>query len=196
MCDYGEFVPEALKESHNRYYRALGTKLDLYEEYNATLPLLIDGSHAFLESYSYSRILLKLNDYDVKDTYMLKEQLYPAHLCWYYRKHSPWKHRLDHGLVMFVEAGLVQHWIQEKTNQLLGRGWQREERETHQDSPLSLKPLQAPFFILLIVLILSVLTFLAEIILHKLKEGSECITSLAFSYNLWKLRHSDSRKIH
>ena len=48
----------------------------------------------------------------VSETYMLKEQLYPAHLCWYYRKHSPWKHRLDRGLVRLVEAGLVQHWIQ------------------------------------------------------------------------------------
>ncbi|KAK8378625.1 hypothetical protein O3P69_009371 [Scylla paramamosain] len=112
MCDYGEFVPEALNVSGNQYYRALGTKLDLHEEYNNTLPLLINGSHAFLESYSYSRILLKLSDYDVSATYMLKEQLYPAHLCWYYKKHSPWKHRLDRGLVRLVEAGLVGHWIQ------------------------------------------------------------------------------------
>ncbi|XP_063844821.1 uncharacterized protein LOC135091270 isoform X2 [Scylla paramamosain] len=181
MCDYGEFVPEALNVSGNQYYRALGTKLDLHEEYNNTLPLLINGSHAFLESYSYSRILLKLSDYDVSATYMLKEQLYPAHLCWYYKKHSPWKHRLDRGL--------------EKTNQLLGRGWQSEDGGTRQDSPLSLQHLQAPFLILLLVLLVSVLVLLVEIILHKLKEGSGCVTSQTLSYNLWKLQHCITREI-
>ena len=65
MCDYGEFVPDALKVSRNVHYRALGNKLDLIMEYNETLPLMMDGSHAFLESYTYGKILLSLMDYDV-----------------------------------------------------------------------------------------------------------------------------------
>ena len=43
---------------------------------------------------------------------MLQDQLYPAHLCWYFRKHSPWKHKMDQGLARVVEAGLVRHWMQ------------------------------------------------------------------------------------
>ncbi|KAG0714467.1 hypothetical protein GWK47_014101 [Chionoecetes opilio] len=111
MCDYGEFVPDALKISQNVFYRALGNKLDLYGEYNETVPHMMSGSHAFLESYSYGRILLFQMEYDVRRTYMLRDQLYPAHLCWYFRKHSPWKHRMDTGLARMVEAGLVQYWI-------------------------------------------------------------------------------------
>ncbi|MPD05028.1 hypothetical protein E2C01_100748 [Portunus trituberculatus] len=48
---------------------------------------------------------------------MLPNQLYPAHLCWYFRKHSPWKHKIDRGLGSMVEAGLVRQWIQVRDKQ-------------------------------------------------------------------------------
>lgn len=58
---------------------------------------------------------------------MLKEQLYPAHLCWYFRKDSPWKHKIDSGLTKLVETGLVEEWLKVRrpgTGPDFGRGKQ------------------------------------------------------------------------
>ena len=53
----GEFVPQALKSSQDKYYRTLGNKLDLYyEEYDAVHAAL-NGTHAYINSYLYALIL-------------------------------------------------------------------------------------------------------------------------------------------
>ncbi|KAG7154182.1 Glutamate receptor ionotropic, delta-2-like 25 [Homarus americanus] len=86
MCDYGEFVPGALKTSENRVYRALGDKLDLFKEYEEIIPLMRRGTHAFIESYSYGRLLLYADfeikmedflgqDYERRERLAAKEQL-------------------------------------------------------------------------------------------------------------------------
>ncbi|XP_050730799.1 uncharacterized protein LOC127005730 [Eriocheir sinensis] len=167
MSDYGEFVPEALRSSPNENYLSLGRKLDLFYEYNRVLPHMKRGTHAFLESYAYSSILLVLSDYDLRETYMLKEQLYPAHLCWYFRKDSPWKHKIDEGLTRLVEAGLVEEWLKIKTSDLVGRGREAVEvGKGRKDSPLSLQHLQAAFLLLLLLSAISVLVFVIEVLLR------------------------------
>ena len=47
---------------------------------------------------------------------MLREQIYPSHLCWYFRKNTAWKYKFDIGLQRLVEAGLIVHWIQVLTS--------------------------------------------------------------------------------
>ena len=64
MPDYGEFVPQALQSSKDEYYRKLGEKLDLYADDAESVYPVLNGTHAYIESYSYSRILF-LDVYEV-----------------------------------------------------------------------------------------------------------------------------------
>lgn len=47
----------------------------------------------------------------MRNTYLLREQLYPGHLCWYFQKNTPWKYKFDEGIQRLVEAGLIVYWI-------------------------------------------------------------------------------------
>lgn len=62
MMDYGEFVPQALKESSDSNLRALGEKLTLFDvdleddisdHYDEGLRRVSDESQALIETYSY-----------------------------------------------------------------------------------------------------------------------------------------------
>lgn len=59
MLDYGEFVPQALMSSQDNHYRALGEKMDLYmfSDIDEAVYRVLNGTHAFIELYSYNIIL-------------------------------------------------------------------------------------------------------------------------------------------
>ena len=67
MMDYGEFVPQALKSSQDKYYRTLGDKLDLYLAQDNIVRATLNGTHAYINSYLYALILFwktyKASDY-------------------------------------------------------------------------------------------------------------------------------------
>ncbi|XP_076057380.1 ionotropic receptor 21a-like isoform X2 [Oratosquilla oratoria] len=168
MCDYGEFVPGALRSSKDPYYRAIGNRLDLfrYPDYDTPTYLLRKGTHAFIESYLFNMILI-FADYEVKDSYMLKEQVYPGHLCWYFKKNTPWKHKFDLGLRRLVEAGLVPRWIKLKTEDFMGRDFERRQilaaKETRLTA-LTLEHLQGVFLIYLFINAFAVFVFFLEVL--------------------------------
>ncbi|XP_066964513.1 ionotropic receptor 21a-like [Macrobrachium rosenbergii] len=166
MIDYGEFVPGALKSSRDPHYRTLGKKLDLWPEIKDAVALVLRGTHALIDSYSYSKILFVV-DFEEKNTYMLREQIYPGHLCWYFPKNTAWKHKFDYGIQRLVEAGLIARWIKLKTEDFLGRDFEkRQEMEAHErkKSALTIEHLQGVFFILVMSWFLSVFVFITELI--------------------------------
>lgn len=58
MYDYGEFVPVALKVSSDNYYRSLGNRLELYPSYDEAVFHMLNGTHAYIDSFTYNRILV------------------------------------------------------------------------------------------------------------------------------------------
>ncbi|XP_068208570.1 ionotropic receptor 21a-like [Palaemon carinicauda] len=177
MIDYGEFVPGALKSSSDPYYRILGDRLELDEEIDGGVAPMLRGTHAFIESYSYSKILLVV-DYQTKNAYMLREQLYPGHLCWYFQKNTAWKYKFDDGIQRLVEAGLIDRWLKMKNAEFLGRDFEkRQEQETEErkNSELTFEHLQGVFFILAVSWMLSIFVFLSEMMMAgKMKGGCGC----------------------
>ena len=64
MVDYGEFVAEALASSKDASLKTLGDKMDLIPwtleddgetSYDNLIQLLLDGTHAVTDSFSYIR---------------------------------------------------------------------------------------------------------------------------------------------
>nr|XP_027215329.1 ionotropic receptor 21a-like [Penaeus vannamei] len=169
MFDYGEFVPGALRSSQDPHYKALGEKLDLFSAYGACVKGMRERTHANIESYSYNLILLFV-DYKVKNSYMLSEQLYPSYLCWYFQKNTAWKYKFNHGLRRLVESGLVEYWVKIKTEDFLGRGFERRQQlqDTERDiQALSLEHLQGVFFLLAMSWAAGGLVFAAEVLRHR-----------------------------
>ncbi|XP_047499541.1 probable glutamate receptor [Penaeus chinensis] len=169
MFDYGEFVPGALKTSKDPYYRALGDKLDLFQNYNNSVFPMLDGTYAYIESFSYNRILVYV-EYEVENSYMLREQLYPGHLCWYFQKNTAWKYKFDHGIRRLVESGLIAHWIKVKTEDFLGRDFDRKQKlraKEREKEALSLDHLQGVFFILAVSWAAGLLVFAGEVLRHR-----------------------------
>ena len=56
MMDYGEFVPQALRSSQDKYYRTLGDKLDMYEIEDNIAYATLNGTHGYINSYTYTLI--------------------------------------------------------------------------------------------------------------------------------------------
>ncbi|XP_037795084.1 ionotropic receptor 21a-like [Penaeus monodon] len=172
MFDYGEFVPGALKTSKDPYYRALGDRLDLFQNYNNSVFPMLDGTYAYIESFSYNRILVYV-EYKVENSYMLREQLYPGHLCWYFQKNTAWKYKFDHGIRRLVESGLIAHWIEVKTEDFLGRDFDRKQKlraKEREKQALSLDHLQGVFFILAMSWAAGVVVFAGEVLRCDLDE--------------------------
>ncbi|XP_047499539.1 ionotropic receptor 21a-like [Penaeus chinensis] len=164
MYDYGEFVPGALRTSKDPHYRTLGERLDLYSTDDESMYPVLNGTHAYIESYSYSVVYI-FDRYKVKNAYMLREQLYPGHLCWYFQKNTAWKYKFDEAIQRLVESGLIEYWLKIKTEDFLGTDYERKEKlsaEERTNTALSLEHVQGVFFLLLIGWAVSFLTFLAE----------------------------------
>ncbi|XP_047499547.1 ionotropic receptor 21a-like [Penaeus chinensis] len=179
MYDYGEFVPGALRSSEDTHYKALGEKLDLFVNYGDSVRVMKERTHAYIESYSYNRILVFVdyevwgNGYsslEVKNSYMLREQLYPGHLCWYFQKNTAWKYKFDHGIRRLVESGLIAYWIKLKTEDFLGRDFEKGQQlqdEERRNQALGLEHLQGVFFVLAMSWAAGVLVFAAESLRHR-----------------------------
>ncbi|KAK4323243.1 hypothetical protein Pmani_006026 [Petrolisthes manimaculis] len=120
MLDYGEFVPEALATSTHPILARLGTKLDLvptdgsltYEGEEHCVEMVVAGTHAHVETYSYLRLLFG-NLGHGGQVYPLKEQLYLGNLAFFFAKNTPWKYKFDIGMRRLVEGGLVWQWYAE-----------------------------------------------------------------------------------
>ena len=69
MLDYGEFVPQAMRSSQDQYYRTLGEKMDMYADDDESVYPVLNGTHAYIESYSYSLILF-WNTYQASNCYL------------------------------------------------------------------------------------------------------------------------------
>nr|XP_027207752.1 ionotropic receptor 21a-like [Penaeus vannamei] len=163
------FVPGALKTSKDPHYRALGDKMDLFQNYNDSVFPMLDGTYAYIESFSYNRILVYV-EYKVENSYMLREQLYPGHLCWYFQKNTAWKYKFDHGIRRLVESGLIAHWIKVKTEDFLGRDFERKQQlraKERENQALSLEHLQGVFFILAMSWAAGGLVFAGEVLRHR-----------------------------
>ncbi|KAF2349254.1 Ionotropic glutamate receptor [Trinorchestia longiramus] len=86
IADYGSFVPGALKESEDKSLHSLGQRLDLFpidgdDAYNRHgFPKVQAGTHALADAYSY--LFLESYRFHIHpSTYIMKEQIYPYHLC-------------------------------------------------------------------------------------------------------------------
>ncbi|KAK7068289.1 hypothetical protein SK128_006518 [Halocaridina rubra] len=169
MYDYGEFVPDALLASQDPYYRMIGEKLDLYVTDDESMYPFQNGTHAYLETYSYSLIYI-FDVYEVRNAYMLREQLYMSHLCWYFQKNTAWKYKFDDAIQHLVEGGFIARWLKIKTDEFLGLDYDKKLRlasEERENTALSLSHLQGIFFILVMGWLISTFTFLFEILMHK-----------------------------
>lgn len=120
MLDYGEFVPEALVTSTDASLAKMGAKMDLVPEdetldfsgEEGCVELVVAGTHAHLETFSYLLVLYRVLGVSSK-VYYMKPQLYRGHLAFLFRKHTPWRHKFSTGLQRLLEAGLVYKWHDE-----------------------------------------------------------------------------------
>ncbi|KAK4323261.1 hypothetical protein Pmani_006043 [Petrolisthes manimaculis] len=168
MLDYGEFVPEALATSTHPILARLGTKLDLvptdgsltYEGEEHCVEMVVAGTHAHVETYSYLRMLFR--DLGHHNVYTLREQLYLGNLAFFFTKNTPWEYKFDVGMRRLVEAGLVWQWYSEIMEEDRHSGKLRESRLP----VLSLSHLQGPFLLLVVGGGLATITLLAERLLQ------------------------------
>ncbi|XP_066989676.1 glutamate receptor ionotropic, delta-2-like [Macrobrachium rosenbergii] len=120
MVDYGEFLDEALAASTDPVFEALYRKLDMvpssdgmaYNGEEQCVDRVVAGTHAHTETYSYIVILYNMLGHGSK-VYPFKEQLYPAYLGFFVRKHAPWKYKFDQGMEQMLAAGLVEKWYKD-----------------------------------------------------------------------------------
>ncbi|KAK3875548.1 hypothetical protein Pcinc_019597 [Petrolisthes cinctipes] len=168
MLDYGDFVPEALATSTNPILARLGAKLDLvpiiatltHEGMEGCVELVMAGTHAHLEVYSYVRSLYHDLGHSGQ-VYPLKEQLYPGNQAFYFTKHTPWKYKFDIGMQRLVDSGLIWHWYSDIMQEA-----SHSNKDKSRLPVLSLSHLQGSFLLLAVGGGLASIALLAERLLH------------------------------
>ncbi|XP_064091364.1 uncharacterized protein LOC135205033 [Macrobrachium nipponense] len=174
MLDYGEFVDEALAESTHPVLSRLSKVLDMvpiiddieYTGEEQCIELVLAGTHAHIETYSYVKILYSMLGHGAQ-VYSLREQLYPGHLAFMVKKNTPWKYKFDTGMQWMFETGLIQKWHKDAMDEF--RGY-LETKPAPELVPLSLAHLQGPFLIYILSILLAILVLLWEILYHPRKK--------------------------
>lgn len=122
MMDYGEFVPWALKTSTDNILKKLGNKLDLIPQimtdpnlnYGESYQMIMNGTHAHLETFSYLKHLYSTTFKVADQVYFMKEQIYSGNLAFFFPKKTPWKHKFDEVIPRLVESGIISKWYDEE----------------------------------------------------------------------------------
>lgn len=85
MQDYGSFVPDALKASHDPHLHHLGQHLDLfpyvYLQYDVGLSWVASNTHALVETHSYLAYIVSLHHVE-HTTYIMKETVREGRKDW------------------------------------------------------------------------------------------------------------------
>ena len=131
MLDYGEFVPTALNESVDTTYRKLGRKVRL-ESIDLTLrhsgqekcmdKVMTSEHYAHIDTASYIKFLYGSSDWMRESTYFLKEKIYEGNLAFLYKKHTPWKGKIDDKIRQLLESGIPLKWYKDIMTSLTFEG--------------------------------------------------------------------------
>ncbi|KAK7079409.1 hypothetical protein SK128_014473, partial [Halocaridina rubra] len=70
---------------------------------------VLSDSHVHVDGRSFLLFVYKVLGHS-SEVYGLREEVYPTHFSWLFRKNTPWKYKFDVGLQRLVEMGLPQKW--------------------------------------------------------------------------------------
>ncbi|XP_063588933.1 glutamate receptor ionotropic, kainate glr-3-like [Penaeus indicus] len=163
MQDYGEFVPEELKRSSDESLYTIGHKLDLFpydQDYDPGIEGVMRRTHVLIESYSYlMNVQIRFNV--TKDTYLMKEQVYPGHLSWFLPKNTAYTTKISRLLTRLKEVGLLQKLFKNHFQSVAS--FEAEQRTGPQ--ALSIAQLQGAFLLLAFGGVTSLVILFIEVIL-------------------------------
>ncbi|XP_027220187.2 glutamate receptor ionotropic, kainate glr-3 [Penaeus vannamei] len=163
MQDYGEFVPEELKRSSDESLYTIGHKLDLFEydlDYDPGIEGVMRRSHVLIESYSYL-MNVQIRYGVVKDTYLMKEQVYPGHTSWFLPKNTAYTTQISRFLTRLREVGLMQKLFRNHFASVTA--FEAGQRTGPQ--ALSIGQLQGAFLLLAFGVVTSLVILSVEVIL-------------------------------
>ncbi|KAK7076978.1 hypothetical protein SK128_013341 [Halocaridina rubra] len=99
---------------------------------------VMNDSHVHVDSRSFLLFVYKTLGHS-SETYGLREEVYPTHFSWLFRKNTPWKYKFDEGLQRLVEMGLPKKWYQDTMKERM------KSNSTENEKALQLLCLQDPF---------------------------------------------------
>ncbi|XP_047737557.1 glutamate receptor ionotropic, kainate glr-3-like [Hyalella azteca] len=109
MENYGNYVPEALRESSDPSLAKIGARFDLYEasEWDSVIKgKVTKGTYAVINGQSFHYFYRNYFNLTTQ-CYFMREVLYPSFVVYYLRKNTPHTELLSENLQRLVEAGLV-----------------------------------------------------------------------------------------
>ncbi|XP_047740379.1 uncharacterized protein LOC125179148 [Hyalella azteca] len=110
MKDYGNFVPDALRNSQDQSLAKIGARLELFSHNEESVMVrgkVAGGTHALINGQSYNyyvRDYYNITPY----TYFMQEVLYPSFVVYYLPKNTPQTELLSENLQHLVHAGFIR----------------------------------------------------------------------------------------
>ncbi|XP_071521428.1 glutamate receptor ionotropic, NMDA 3B-like [Panulirus ornatus] len=161
MMDYGNFLPEALKQSSDPDLLTMGHKMDLIpyiDDYFAGISAVMNRTHALTETFSYlSNVQIQYNV--THDTYLMKEQVYSGYVSWFLPKNTPYTHKISTLLTRLREGGIVDKFYHNHFLQVSKTAGLNEGTRT---LALSVGHLQGAFLLLVLGVAVSVFVLTLE----------------------------------
>ncbi|KAA0186628.1 Ionotropic receptor 101 [Hyalella azteca] len=109
--DYGNYVPDALRESTDRSLAKIGARLELFgfdeEELFVQKKVAKEGRYAVINGESFNYYVRDLHGVTTQ-TYFMSEVLYPTPIVYYLPINTPQTELLSENLQHLVAAGLIR----------------------------------------------------------------------------------------
>ncbi|KAG7174267.1 Glutamate receptor-like 9 [Homarus americanus] len=167
MEDVGGALMELLNDADDEVHLRLLEKLDLFPHMSDAVDTLKAGTHGFVWDVTTGINILG-DHYKVFNWYNVRTPLLPSYASWFFPKHTPWKNKFDQGILRLVQCGVIQHLLEEGTNELLGWHWKLRLQERQEPvMGITLEHLKGVFFILFLAWTTSVAVFLLELLRHR-----------------------------
>ncbi|XP_050734072.1 glutamate receptor ionotropic, kainate 4-like isoform X2 [Eriocheir sinensis] len=174
VVDDGSFSVTFLQESTDPHLHRLQQRRDVFPTWRDAALALSKGTHAILMPETYMELLLLETLKQEDGWYTLEDALNTLQAGWYFRKHTPWKSKFDHGIRQLSWFGLIRHWHKVETEEWirinLGRRHRGGSGRDAAAPPLTLEHLQGVFYILVLAWVAGGAALLLELLTHRHQE--------------------------
>ncbi|MPC18183.1 hypothetical protein E2C01_011059 [Portunus trituberculatus] len=176
MPDYGESFLKYFRRSNSPLFIALGNLMELGPNAVEGLQRALRAKEAHVSGRRYLKYQVadKFGNEDgTNRLYVGRETVFPGHSGWPIPHDAPYSEQLDNSIMAVLEAGLYEKWTSDilaKTIMERKRRLRQPQQGDHQkdsapkksSQSLTITHTQGAFILLLLGLILSTITFAAE----------------------------------
>ncbi|CAL4066314.1 unnamed protein product, partial [Meganyctiphanes norvegica] len=184
VSSLGPFFKGALSSAVDPYLKELADRFVPYDSLGVVFPRVLAGDSFYLHNRQFLEYIITTEFTNGGSTSMriMKECFAPYNIAMALQRNSPLKRKFDKVILWMIESGLVRRWFLESLR--ADKQVKQQEKKENSDGKsedaeddgglvsLGLDHMQGAFFLLVIMLVMSILVFFLELCFFRIRFGS------------------------